>query len=144
MIMTLQNFITLWTGCTCSFPYCQDNECPTLVHRYITEVLGVYDPTVLAQPYAFMDWTNFANVPGSKYFEQIANTPINYPSPGDIVIFGANATLGIPQGHMSICVTATEMALTTFDVNFPTGSLPHLQAHNYDDLQQTGWLRFKT
>ncbi len=142
--MSLQDFITLWTNCTCSFPNCIDNECPTLVHRYITEVLGIYDPTVLAQPFAADVWTNFANTPGAKYFEQIANTPTNFPNPGDILIFGANASLGIPDGHMSVTVTATEMTLTSFDVNFPTGSLPHLQAHNYDDLQKTGWLRFKT
>lgn len=76
-----------------------------------------------------------SNAPSSAY-EQVLNTPTNYPVPGDIVVWGG--TWGNGYGHTGICVTGHVMELTVFQQNDPEGSPPHLKLYSYGGIR--GWL----
>jgi CHAP domain len=77
-----------------------------------------------------------ADAPASSY-KVIANTPENFPAPGDIVVWGD--TWGNGYGHTAIIVTATVMDFTAFEQNDPDGSVPHLKVYTYAGVK--GWLR---
>ena len=85
-------------------------------------------------------WGNAAELPanapkGSYTF--IANKPTNFPSPGDIVIWGT--TWGGGFGHTGVAVTGGVMQMDVFQQNDPDGSSPHLKKYTYDGV--IGWLR---
>jgi hypothetical protein len=73
---------------------------------------------------------------GPPGFEKIANTPDNFPSEGDIVVWGHD--IG-PFGHVAIAVEADINDFTSFDQNFPLNTNCHRQGHNYQAV--LGWLR---
>jgi len=71
-------------------------------------------------------------------FDQIRNTSSAIPKAGDILVWGEG--LG-PYGHTAIFVEGDVYNFRSFDANFPLGTLPHIQAHNYYAL--IGWLHPK-
>jgi hypothetical protein len=75
------------------------------------------------------------NAPAESY-KHILNTPTNYPSPGDIVVWGG--TWGNGYGHTGICVTGHVMEFTAFQQNDPIGSTPHIKLYSYGGVR--GWL----
>lgn len=76
---------------------------------------------------------------GSANLLWIANTPENFPSAGDIVVWGSNLGGAGQYGHVDIAEgNATTEAFTGFDQNWPEGSLCHSQAHSYAGV--LGWL----
>lgn len=134
-MITLAAFEAEWTNKKVG-----SGQCVALIHQYLADCFGLTDPTLLAQPSAYEIYTNFANINGSQYFNRVQNTPEGVPSPGDIVIIGPNdpgAQTG-PDGHICIFVSGDVNNMTTFDANYPTGSLPHLQHHTYSGI--LGWL----
>lgn len=138
--MTTTDFVNLWTNLDVSFLNCENNQCITLIHRFVSEVIGLQDPTILAQPIAADIWNNFSNVAGNQYFTQFVNTPTAIPNRGDIIIWDANSNVGIPEGHCSIFLNGDVNSFTSFDSNWPVGSQPHQQNHSdYTDV--SGWLR---
>lgn len=136
--MTLQDFINKWTGKTVDTDGVYPNQCMDLMHQYLIDMFGITNPQVLSTPSAYLVYTNFDNMTGKEQFDRIANTPDGVPQKGDIVFFGTQ----IGQwGHVCIFVDGDSNSFRSFDANWPTGSLPHIQTHNYTGV--LGWLRFK-
>lgn len=134
--MTFEEFIARWTGKPIDFDGVYPNQCMDLMHQYVYDVLGIKDKAILAHPLAYQVYTNFTE---SNLFEKIANTLTNIPQRGDIFVFGASLNGG--AGHVSIVTEANILRFKSFDANFPTGSLPHIQQHDYKHA--LGWLKFK-
>ena len=116
-------------------------QCMDLMHKFIDEVLGLPDYRILAAPTAAQVYFNFPYIFGSDKFTKIDNTPTGVPLKGDIMFFKQYGTLYGPAGHVCVVYKADIKAMCTFDQNYPTGSLPHLQKHNY--LGCLGWLRVR-
>lgn len=135
--MTFDQFIVNRTNKPVDFDGVYPNQCMDLMHAYVYEVLGITNKSVLAHPYAYQVYTQFTE---SQYFDRIANTPTGVPKKGDIFLFGANINGG--YGHVCIVTEANVNSFKSFDANFPTGSLPHIQSHNYN--YALGWLRPKS
>jgi len=139
--MTVPEFVNLWNGLDVSFPNCQNNQCMTLVHRYVSEVLKIEDISVLARPTAAQVWTEFA---WGQYFTQVANTPTGIPPVGAIMIFKPSPDNN-NCGHICIVLDgATVNKFKSFDADFPWGSKPSIQTHAYTDANGNdlvyGWL----
>jgi hypothetical protein len=132
--MTFDSLIKLYTGIPCDFDGYYGTQCMDLMHFYKYLVLGVEDKTTLSAPNAKSVWYNF-NTAWGTYFTKIANTPTGVPQRGDIVLWDGT------DGHVAIFLEGTVNDFYSFDANYPTGSLPHRQYHNYDRV--LGWLRFK-
>ena len=130
--MTLDEFIKKYEGKGVDVDgYPADNkyQCVDLYRQYVKEVLGYpQSPPVVG---AKDIWDSYL----PEYFKRIENTPTGVPEKGDIVIFGTG--LG-KYGHVAIFVEGTTSRFTSFDQNYPTGSLCHLQGHTYNAV--IGWL----
>lgn len=133
--MTLQEFIARYNGQGIDFDHAFGNQCMDLAEEYNQEVVGA--PRLGGN--AIDVWTGYP----PSYYEKIANRPDNYPNPGDIVIWGPDpndpAVATGQYGHIAVCVTADVNTFTSFDQNFPEGSLSHEQPHTYGGV--LGWLR---
>lgn len=139
--MTVSEFQSLWNGLTVSFPNCSDNQCMTLVHRYVSEVLKIKDISVLARPTAAQVWTEFA---WGQYFTQVANTPNGVPPEGAIMVFKPTADNN-NAGHISVVLAGANInTFNSFDADYPWGTKPHVQEHSYTDAAGNdivyGWL----
>lgn len=131
--MTLKEFIDKWKDKPCDFDGWYGTQCMDLMHFYVYEMLGIKDATVLAAPSAKQVYLNFR---WGDLFEKIDNTPNGLPEEGDL-IFWDNGE----WGHVAIFIEGNLTRFTSFDANWPVGSLPHVQEHNYDNV--LGWLRAK-
>lgn len=134
--MDFQTFLEKWGGRGIDFDGVYGNQCMDLMHQYCVEVLGLTDGSILAAPCAKDVYNNFTNVKGHELFDQITNTPTGVPQEGDIMFWG-NGT----WGHVAIFMEGNADTFTSFDQNYPTGSLCHAQNHNYTGV--LGWLRLK-
>lgn len=134
--MTFDEFIAKYTNQPVDFDGVYPNQCMDLMHSYVYEVLGLTDRKLLAHPCAYQVFTDFTE---AQYFDKIANTPEGIPQKGDIILF--NKTSSNPYGHVCIFVEGTASKFKSFDANYPTGSLPHIQDHTYGYC--LGWLRYK-
>ncbi len=128
--MTLQEFISKWTNKPCDWDGVYGTQCIDLYRFYCKEVLQVpQSPPVVG---AETIWATYL----TEYFDRIERTLEEFPHSGDILIWGGGS-----YGHVAICVDANKKDLHSFDANYPTGSLPHIQYHNYVNV--LGWLRRK-
>lgn len=133
--VTHDEFIKLFKGIPLDFDKALGVQCMDLVHYYVFIVLGIHDESVLSANVAKNVWFNF-NPKWDKYFKKIANVYGdlgNFPSKGDIIVWD-----GL-WGHIAIVNDATGRELHSFDANYPAGSNPHLQRHDYTNV--LGWLR---
>ena len=105
-------------------------QCMDLAHQYATEVVG-HD--FAPAPAAKDVWNQ--NIDG---YDKIANSPTGVPQKGDIVIWGT--AIGA-YGHIAIFDNGDANSFTSFDQNWPLGSLCHLQQHNYTGV--LGWFHPK-
>ena len=71
-------------------------------------------------------------------YDKIANTPTGVPQKGDIVIWGQGVG---PYGHIAVFYQGDAMKFTSFDQNWPVGTVCHFQPHNYTGV--LGWFRPK-
>lgn len=128
--MTFEEFITKYDGKGIDFDGAFGTQCVDLYRQYVKEVLG-YPQSPLVEG-AKDIWDTYL----PDYYQRIENTPYGVPEKGDIVIFGD--TMG-KYGHVSIFIEGTASRFTSFDQNYPTGSLCHKQGHTYNAV--LGWLR---
>jgi hypothetical protein len=134
--MDLNNFIQKWTDVTVDTDGVYPNQCMDLMHEYLMDVLGL-SVTCLEAPAAIDLFTNYENLIGHQLFLKIGYYPSFVPLAGDLVIWGD----GIGQyGHVAIFVSGNTLTFTSFDANWPIGSKPHLQTHDYNGV--IGILRF--
>lgn len=127
--MTFDDFIRKYDGKGIDYDGSFGNQCVDLYRQYVKEVLGYpQSPPVEG---AKDIWNSYL----PEYFRRIENTPTGVPEKGDVVIFGT----GLGRfGHVSIFVEGNASKFTSFDQNYPTGSLCHLQGHTYSAV--IGWL----
>lgn len=135
-MISFDEFIAKWTGKPVDFDGVYPNQCMDLMHQYVYDVLGLTDRKLLAHPAAYQVFTDFSE---KDTFDKIANTPDGVPQKGDIVLF--NKTPSNPYGHVCIFIEGDAKKFQSFDANYPTGSLPHVQTHTYGYC--LGWLRPK-
>lgn len=134
-MMTLDNFIKLYTGIPANFDYSYPNQCMDLMHLYKYICLDIYDKSVLSAPTAVQTW----NLNYPKLFKKVPNVwnDLNSkPSKGDIVVWGTKIGWA---GHIAICEWADGLTIRSFDANFPTYSLPKLVNHSYYGV--LGWFK---
>lgn len=127
--MTLDEFIDKYDGKGIDYDGSFGNQCVDLYRQYVKEVLGYpQSPPVVG---AKDIWDTYL----PEYFKRIENTPTGIPEKGDIVIFGT----GLGRfGHVSVFIEGTMTRFKSFDQNYPTGSLCHVQGHTYNAV--LGWL----
>lgn len=133
--MSLQEFINQWTGKPVDTDGVYPNQCMDLAHEYVKDVLGL-PVSLLAHPSAYQVFTDFTE---TQYFDKITNTPTGLPQPGDLIIFGQQVGA---NGHICVYIEGDVNSFKSFDANWPTGSLPHIQSHSYNGV--LGWLHPKT
>ena len=109
-------------------------QCVDLYRQYVNDVLGFkQSPSVSGAA----DIWNTVDV---NLYEKIPNSPTAIPQLGDILIWNKRAGGG--YGHVAIFSDGDVNRFTSFDQNYPTGSLCAFREHNYTNV--TGWLRPKT
>src|SRR3990167_6598147 len=120
--MTAQEFFDKYNGKGIDFDNYYGFQCVDLYRQYVKEVVDCrQSPGVTG---AADIWDTYLN----EYFDRIANTPEGAPIKGDILIWSKNAGGGF--GHVSIASVGNTDTFTSFDQNWPVGSLCHFQAHN--------------
>lgn len=134
--MTLDTFIKTWDSRYVDYDGNRKFWCVDLVRRYIKDVYGI-DPYVAIPPVVNAKdiWTKF----NPKYFTKEVNGKLNFPAPGDIVIWGFYPGVTGWSGHVAVNITGAPMNLISFDQNYPTGTPCHRQLHNYKGVY--GWLK---
>src|SRR3990167_5369030 len=130
--MTLQEFIDKWNGKGLDYDGAYGFQCMDVYRQYVKDVLGAkQSPPVTG---AVNVWDTYL----SGVFTRTENTPTNSPKSGDVVIWGTR--LG-QYGHIAACTEADANNFTSFDQNYPIGSVCHLQKHTYVGV--LGWLHPK-
>lgn len=128
--MSLDDFIAKYNGKGIDFDGAFGAQCVDLYRQYVKEVLGYpQSPPVEG---AKDIWGTYL----PEYYQRVENTPYGVPEKGDVVIFGTG--LG-KYGHVSIFIEGTASKFTSFDQNYPLGSLCHKQGHTYKGV--LGWLK---
>lgn len=108
------------------------NQCKDVFSAYNKEVVG--NPNyIVGDAYKLFD------VAPVGVYDKIKNTPTGVPQKGDIIIW--NEGIG-KYGHVAIFIEGDTKRFTSFDQNFPVGSICHVQEHSYKAVN--GWLRPKT
>lgn len=132
-MMTLEQFIKKYDGKPIDTDGAYGPQCMDLMNQYTVDVLGLPLNTLAAST-AYISFLN-----GHPDFEKIYNEYGQKPQPGDIIYW--NTKVG-PSGHVAVYVDGWgDKEFTSFDQNWPTGSISHLQKHDYYGV--AGWLRYK-
>jgi len=128
--MTLDDFVKKYDGKGIDFDNKFSTQCVDLYRQYVKEVLGFpQSPSVEG---AKDIWDTYL----PEYYKRIENTPYGVPEKGDIVIWGTK--IG-KYGHVAIFLEGDAKKFKSFDQNYPTGTLCHIQEHTYTGV--LGWLR---
>lgn len=130
--MTASEFFAKYNGKGIDFDFYYGFQCMDLWQQYNKEVFG--GPHVPA-PYAKDVWLK--DLYPKNLYTKIPNTPTGIPQKGDVVIWSGAANGG--PGHIALFYQGDVMKFTSFDQNWPTGSVCHFQPHNYNYV--LGWLR---
>jgi prefoldin subunit 5 len=134
-MITYQEFLNKYNGKPCEVAGSANakNQCVDLANAYIREVLGL----------PIVEWTNAVDFPKKclpPNYEYILNSATGFPIQGDIIIWSSPDGIG----HIGICDNATASKFTSFDQNWPVGSLCKLVNHTYTGTYKVvGWLRCK-
>lgn len=131
--MSLKEFFEKYDGRGIDFDGSYGFQCVDLYRQFVKEVLNAeQSPPVEG---AKDLWTTYL----TGVFTKISNNPDNAPRAGDVVIWGDG--IG-PFGHVGICSEqGDKYSFTSFDQNYPLGSVCHFQKHTYFSV--SGWLRPK-
>lgn len=130
--MTLDEFVTQWTGKFADFDGAYGAQCVDLFNYYNRDVVGApFIGTPLTGGAADL-WENFSSSAAPEFYDQIRNTPDLVVQEGDVVVWAANTPRTGPAGHVAIGLAGADTnQFTSFDQNYPDGSLPHKQQHDY-------------
>jgi len=132
--MTLSDFFGKYEGRGIDYDGAYSFQCVDLYRQFVKEILNAkQSPPVKG---AKDIWTTYS----TDVFTKISNNPDNAPKAGDVVIWGEG--IG-PYGHIAICSEqGDKYSFTSFDQNYPLGSVCHFQKHTYFSV--LGWLRPKS
>lgn len=131
MATSLTEFIAKYDGKGIDEDGSYGYQCVDLVMQYSKEVLGI---PRWGSGNAIGRWTNYP----TETFDKIEYVYGSVPQSDDVVIWG---TLLGPYGHIAVAIAGNADSFTSFDQNYPIGSLCHKQPHNYKGV--LGWLRPK-
>lgn len=128
--MTFDEFMAKYT----SFPVDVDSafgdQCWDLVALYSQEVVGVPASESYGLPTgptgSAREVYEYFQDPLPRYYDKLPTSAT--PRKGDIVVWGSGP--GDDAGHIAIFIDGTLYSFTSFDQNWPAGSLPHVQQHN--------------
>ena len=143
--MTVFDFEAKYNGQPIDFDMWFGDQCVDLMNQYLQDVCGITNPMQAFPGDTAYDIYQNAN---DARFDKIDNNPDDpnqIPSPGAIIFWKANVS-GVTgdAGHVAVWLRGNvgENKFTSFDQNYPTGSLCHDQDHTYDGV--AGWLQLKT
>lgn len=106
-------------------------QCVDVTKAYFPEVLGIPPMQGVASEY----WTNYPK----SYFQALPAASKPRIKPGDIVCWSPE--IGGTYGHVAVAAGYAELSnFSSFDQNYPIGSICHFQQHNAKGVQ--GLLRF--
>lgn len=104
-------------------------QCVDLANLYLIDVYGLAPVRRNAA-----DWAH-VTIPGWHW---TPNGPSNFPAPGAIVVWGADARIGTgAAGHIAIAIDADADLLLSFDQNWPAGHTCAIVEHDYTGV--LGW-----
>jgi len=130
-MITIQQFFDKYNGKGIDWDNAFGFQCVDLYDQYCKEVIDA--PIILVNG-AKDIWDKYPK----EHFDRVQNTPAGVPQKGDVVIWGEQ--LG-QYGHVAIFVSGDVWSFTSFDQNFPLGSMCHYQNHDYTGV--LGWLHPK-
>jgi hypothetical protein len=105
------------------------HQCVDLANLYLLEEYRAPHQYLNAK-----DWVH-ASIPGWAW---VANTPLNVPPAGALVVWGPYAPLSIGQyGHIALVLVADVNRLVSTDQDWPFGAPCTLQLHTYGGV--LGW-----
>lgn len=130
--MTLDEFVATYDGKEIDTDGAYGGQCMDLMHQYLLDVYNL-PLSLFAAPTAYAAYQG-ANDPR---FTKTANSPTGVPEKGDLVFW--NTGIG-SAGHVAVFLEGDVNTFTSFDQNFPTGSLCHKQSHTYKSV--AGWLHY--
>lgn len=122
--MTFDQFIAQWTNRPVNTDGVYPNQCMDLMHQYCTDVLGL----PLSALAAWSAYQAYLDNNRPDVFEKIKNTPSFIPQKGDIIFWDTKVGT---WGHVAIYIDGDVNSFRSFDANWPVGTLPHIQSHNY-------------
>lgn len=131
--MTIDEFVSKYDGKEIDTDGYYGGQCMDLMHKYLQDIYNL-PLSLFAAPTAYQAFQNASD----SRFEKVFNTPTGVPQKGDIVFW--NTGIG-SAGHVAVFLSGDQNNFTSFDQNFPTGSLCHKQTHTYKSV--AGWLHYK-
>ena len=132
--MLLAEFVQKYVNKYVNFDTVYGPQCMDLYRQYVKEVLEL--PQSVGVRGAADVWTKYP----VEHYDRTANTPDNFPLPGDIVIWRRWYSL-LPVGHIAIAVSADRDRLVCFSQNDPGGRQAGLKEYGYKNI--LGWLHPK-
>lgn len=134
-MISFDAFITKYLGRGIDFDHFWGFQCFDLYRQYCQEVLGVPQSPPTGTAGAITIYNTYLK----KYFVWVNNTPTGVPQKGDIVIWN-RWVWGVTgsAGHVAIFQSGNVNSFISFDQNWPTHTLCHLQKHSYRGVK--GWL----
>lgn len=127
--MTYTQFKNEWNGKKIG-----NGQCKILFNQYNKDVVG--------GKRIYGNAKDLWNVYDTAKYTKIKNTLTFVPKTGDVMIWGAWKEN--PYGHVAIVDSANVFWFTSFEQNWPVGSVAHLQKHNYVSPPVLGVLRPKS
>lgn len=128
--MSIQEFLDKYNGQGIDYDGFYGCQCMDEFLQYNQDVVNA--PRVYGN--AVDVWTNYP----TAFYDQIANTPDNFPQSGDVIIWGTG--IG-PYGHIAIVRDANVNTFTSLDQNWDNAQFCQFITHNYNAV--LGWLRPK-
>lgn len=129
--MTLDGFIKKYNGKGVDFDGNKKYWCVDLYRQYCKEVLQLLQSPLVTG--AADIWNSYRKAS----FDRISNTPKGVPSKGSVMVWSKKTGGG--YGHVAIFIEGNVNSFRSFDQNWPTGSLCHVQNHYYKNI--LGWLK---
>ncbi len=132
-MLTLQQFITKYTGVKCGNTNENFGQCVGLISLWQDN---------LGASHEYGNAKDLLNNADQTKFNVIYNSPFNAPKPGDILVF--NSSWGGGYGHTGIVTSASVWSFSLFEQNNPLNAAPHVLAHSTSDyFSVLGWLHPK-
>ena len=129
--MNLSEFVAEWNGKYCDFDHVYGAQC--------VDIIQYYERDVIEGPPLTGNAVDIFQTYPKRFYQRIANGPNNFPSPGDIPIWGQDNVAGTGvYGHIAIALHADVDGFVVLGQNWPTNSPCHEQSHNYHGV--LGWL----
>jgi hypothetical protein len=134
--MTLQQFITRYSGKKIDWDGAYQGQCVDLFRQYAHEVLKF--PQAKGVVGAADFWINYSNDQIlSKHYLKVPNAPSAVPLPGDVMIWNKKAGDGF--GHIAVYVSGDVNKFKSFDQNWRAINVCEITDHTYTNVY--GWLR---